>query len=106
MQTVKPSQQFWIQFTEKIWEKETFAIQNSFINLASAVNRIPTVVPLYPNIQTAIKTINSGEIQSVKIILEDSYSLVNKEDSREDSDEVILGFLNLLLDNDGIKIVQ
>ncbi|MCC5621257.1 hypothetical protein [Nostoc sp. CHAB 5715] len=74
--------------------------------IAIAVNGIPTVVPLYPNIEAVIKTINSGEIQSVKRILEDSNSLVNKEDSREDSDEGILGLLNTLLGNGGLKIVQ
>jgi hypothetical protein len=74
--------------------------------IAIAVNGIPTVVPLYPNIEIVIKTINSGEIQSVKRILEDSNSLVSKEDIREDSYEVILGLLNALLGNGGIKIIQ
>ncbi|NJO94482.1 MAG: hypothetical protein HC820_09420 [Hydrococcus sp. RM1_1_31] len=74
--------------------------------IALAVNGIPTVVPLYQNIETVIKTINSGEVQSVKKILEDSGSLANKDEHREYSVEGILSLLNTLLCNGGIKIVK
>jgi hypothetical protein len=74
--------------------------------IAIAVNGIPTVVPLYRNIETIIKTINSGAVQSVKNILEDSKSLVDRDNQREYSAEGILSLLNTLLVNGGIKIVK
>jgi hypothetical protein len=74
--------------------------------IAIAVNGIPTVVPLYRNVEMLIKTINTGEVQSVKSILEESKSLVNQDYQREYSAEGILALLNTLLGNGGIKIVK
>jgi len=74
--------------------------------IAIAVNGIATVVPLYRNVEMLIKTINSGAVQSVKKILEDSKSLVNQDDLREYSAEGILALLNTLLGNGGVKIVK
>jgi hypothetical protein len=74
--------------------------------IAIAVNGIPTVVPLYCNIEVLIKAINSGRVQSVKSILEELESLVNEDNQREYSAEGILVLLNTLLGNGGIKIVN
>ena len=40
MQAVKTSRQFWTQFTENIWKKETFAIKNSFISPPIAADEL------------------------------------------------------------------
>ncbi|AVH69216.1 hypothetical protein [Nostoc sp. 'Lobaria pulmonaria (5183) cyanobiont'] len=73
--------------------------------IAIAVNGIPTVFPLYRNIEKIIETINSGDALSVKIILENS-DLANKDEHRDYSVEGILGLLNTLLGNGGIKIIK
>jgi hypothetical protein len=74
--------------------------------IAIAVNGIPTVVPLYRNIEALIKAINYGKVQSVKKILEESESLINQNNQRKYSTEGILALLNTLLGNGGIKIVK
>jgi hypothetical protein len=71
-----------------------------------AVNGIPKIVPLYPNIENIIKAINSGELQSVKSILDNSEFLSNEEEHRQYSVKNVLNLLNTLLRNGGIKIVK